>query len=110
MSCGHDLLKICDPCCVCSREEIKKIKAQLETHIKIDQHACCKQRDILAYQISCATDLANSWAREFGIAEVKNPYDNLSLRNLISRLWDVAANLKLKNIELQESKRPEGKI
>jgi hypothetical protein len=42
-------------------------------------------------QIAGIADLANSWARECGVDESNNPYDNYSLRSLIGRLWDESA-------------------
>jgi len=44
--------------------------------------------DNLESQLSMATDLANSWAREMGVEECRNPYTNGALRNLIDRLWN----------------------
>lgn len=44
-------------------------------------------KEDLRIEIACAADLLNKWCRESGVQEVKNPYENLELRNTINRLW-----------------------
>ena len=46
-----------------------------------------EKRDDLGTQLACAADLVNSWARELGIRECENPYQNLALREAIDRIW-----------------------
>lgn len=46
----------------------------------------------LEEQLACACDLLNAWAREIGVEECSNPYNNLNLRNLVDRIWTEATN------------------
>lgn len=64
---------------------------------------CSAKNDLLETQIACATDLANTWAREFGVKECDNPYFGLFLRDLISRLWDKSAGYRIEIEKLKHS-------
>lgn len=46
------------------------------------------ENEDLESQLATATDKLNSWAREQGVEECKDPYKNYQLRDLVDRLWD----------------------
>lgn len=70
------------------KAEIEKLKAE---------------NNLLKDQIACAVDLANTWAREFGVMECTSPYYGLFLRDLISRLWDESMARILAELEKKEA-------
>ena|SRR5689334_16067110 len=69
-----------------------------ETNIEI-QRKFQQERDDAESLLASATDLLNSWAREWGVVET---FNEQGIKVLINELWDKAANIRLKRDELQQ--------
>jgi hypothetical protein len=46
------------------------------------------ENEDLEFQLATACDTLNTWAREQGVEECKDPYKNYGLRRLVERLWE----------------------
>lgn len=59
----------------------------LANQFKIAISELLPENEDLEFQISTATDLLNTWAREISVEECVNPYKDYNLRSLVDRLW-----------------------
>jgi len=62
-----------------------------EVMLEIIEHQK-KRASNLEIEIACACDLLNTWARELGVQECDDPYENLNLRDLVDRIWSESTN------------------
>mgnify|MGYP003543399404 FL=1 len=78
-------------CMEITQSQAARFREQQECHewakLRHDNHQLNEHVDHLRTIIACTADLVNSWCRESGVDECRNPWEPLALRDTVDRLW-----------------------
>jgi hypothetical protein len=67
-----------------TKDECRELAFELKSALR----QLLPEDEDLEFQLATACDTLNTWAREQGVEECKDPYKNYGLRRLVERLWE----------------------